>query len=602
MIPSDPDGAHGNSIESVMEVRLRGIAVSPGIAIGPARTFQMQSLDVQPRPVEDSSAELDRFDEAVAKAREDLTRLKEQTAEELGEKQAAIFSAHIEILDDVALRPEIVRRLNEEKLNVEYIVNELIESYSKLLDQVQDPMFRERSMDLVDVGRRILGNLLEREIQSLEHLDEPCIIVARELSPSETANMDMPNTLGLATDTGGPTSHMAIIARAFEIPSVVGVRYVGARVKDGDTVIVDGSKGFVIVDPSEHTLKRYEAEKRRQEEIRIALVEAATEGPSVTLDGQAIPTLANIELLAETQLSKKAKSQGIGLYRTEFLFMNRTTLPSEDEQYEEYRKVVESMAPLPVTVRTLDLGGDKGMPLLTVDYETNPQLGWRSIRLCLDRPDIFKAQLRALYRASIHGNMQIMFPMVTGVEQLCEAMHVVDEVKDDLRRRGVPFDENVKVGSMIEVPAAVMIADHLAQHCDFLSIGSNDLIQYCLAVDRTNQRTAHLYQPTHLAVLRMLKQTLEAADAARIPCGICGEMAGDPLLTELLLGLGFRSLSMSSVSLPLVRAEIANTHLPTAKRFARKILGLSTVSEIKEALNQRYEQRDTVNKLQPSAS
>lgn len=585
-----------------MEIRLRGIGVSPGIAIGPVRTFQIQSLDIQPRPIQDPTVELSRFDDAVEKARTDLTRLKEQTADELGEKQAAIFSAHIEILDDVALRPEVERRLNEEKLNVEYVVNELIESYTKLLDQVQDPMFRERSMDLVDVGRRILGNLVEHKLENLEHLDEPCIIVAHDLSPSETANMDMPNTLGLATDAGGPTSHMAIIARAFGIPSVVGVRYLGARVTDGDTVVVDGSSGFVIVNPSEQTLARYREDKRRLEEIRLALVEAATEGPSVTLDGKEIPTLANIELLAETNLIKKSKCQGIGLYRTEFLFMNRATLPSEEEQYEEYRKVVESMAPLPVTARTLDLGGDKGMPLLTVAQETNPQLGWRSIRLCLDRPDIFKAQLRALFRASAHGAMQIMFPMITGVEQLLEAQCVVQEVKEDLRQRGVPFDENVKIGSMVEVPAAVMIVDELAKHCDFLSVGSNDLIQYCLAVDRTNQRTAHLYQPTHLAVLRMLKQTVDVADAAKIPCNICGEMAGDPLLTELLLGLGFRSLSMSGVSLPLVRAEIANTHLPTAKRFARKVLGMSSVQEIKEALQGRCERRDTVSKLQPSVS
>jgi len=580
-----------------MEIRLKGIAVSPGIAIGPVRTYQIKSLDIHARPIDDPEAEIARLAGAMKKAREDLRTLRDQTADELGERQAAIFNAHLEILDDPALAPEIERRIHEENVNVEYLVNDLVESYTKLLAQVEAPMFRERSMDLVDVARRILANLTEQKLESLEHLEEPCIIAAHDLAPSETANLDMTNTLGLATDGGGPTSHMAIIARAFEIPSVVGLRYLAARINDGDTLIVDGAKGVVVVNPRPATLRQYELEKARAEDERRALVEATAEGVSVTMDGKEIPTLANIELVAETHLSKNAQCQGIGLYRTEFLFMNRAELPSEEEQYREYRRVLEAMAPLPVTVRTLDLGGDKDMPLVTADHERNPQLGWRSIRLCLDRPDIFKAQLRALCRASVHGPMQIMFPMITGVDQFLEAKQVLEEVKDDLRARKVPFDENLPLGSMIEVPAAACIADQLAHHCDFLSIGSNDLIQYLIAVDRTNRRTAHLYQPLHLSVLRTIKETVEAAHHAKIPCGICGEMAGDPALTELLLGIGLNSLSMSSVSLPLVRAEIANTHMPTAKRFARKILGMSSLHEIRAAVEQRNKRRDTLNRL-----
>jgi len=393
---------------------------------------------------------------------------------------------------------------------------------------------------------------------------------------------------------------MAIIARAFQVPSVVGLRYLGARVSRGDTLIIDGARGTVVVNPSEETLKRYRAEKARQEEQRVALAAAATEGPSITLDDKEIPTFANIELLAETRASKRAKCQGVGLYRTEFLFINRSLLPTEEEQYEHYRKIMEAMAPLPVRVRTLDLGGDKALPTVTVEQEANPQLGWRSIRLCLDRPDIFKAQLRALLRASVHGEMEIMLPMITGIDQLLEAKQVIEEVKEDLRARGVAFDENIKLGSMIEVPAAAMIADGLALEVDFLSIGSNDLIQYCLAVDRANRRTAHLYQPTHLSVLRLLKLTLDAAKDADIPCGICGEMAGDPILTELLLGLGFNSLSMSSVSLPIVRAEIANIHLATAKRFASKVLEMTSASEIEKLLQERYDSRGTLKHLQSS--
>jgi phosphotransferase system enzyme I (PtsI) len=520
----------------------------------------------------------------------------------LGERQGAIFDAHLGLLDDIALRPEIERRLQVERLNVEYLVQELIAGYAKLLEQLEDPAFRERSNDLVDVGRRILGHLMDEELETLEQLDGPSIIVARELVPSETVKMDMPNTLGVATDTGGPTSHVAIIARAFEIPSVVGLRSLGSQVRDGDTLVVDGANGLVVVNPTKATRERYEREKRRLTKLRAALLEAAGEGPAITQDGREIATLANIELLAETTISRRAQTQGIGLYRTEFLFLNRATLPTEDEQYQEYASVLKAMAPLPVTARTLDVGGDKGMPLLNADHETNPQLGWRSIRLCLDRPDIFKAQLRALLRASVHGKLQIMFPMITGLEQLIEARTMVDEVKADLRRRGVAFDDDVRIGSMVEVPAAVLIADRLATRCDFLSVGTNDLIQYCLAADRTNLRTAHLYQPIHLAVLRLLVQTLAAADAAGIPCSICGEMAGDPALSELLVGLGYRILSMSTSSSPAVRAEIANTHYPTAKRFAQKILALETTDQIRAAIRQRYEQRDTLGRFTRSDS
>jgi phosphoenolpyruvate-protein phosphotransferase (PTS system enzyme I) len=444
------------------------------------------------------------------------------------------------------------------------------------------------------VGRRVLSNLLDENLESLDNLDQPCIIVANDLSPSETANMDMTNTWGLATDGGGPTSHMAILARAFEIPSVVGLRFLGKQIRQDDTLIVDGTHGFVVVRPNESTIKHYEAMKVRIEADRLALMQGTTDGPAVTLDGVEIHTLANIELLAETQYSLKAKCQGIGLYRTEFLFMNRSNLPGEDEQYHSYRKVIEAMAPLPVTMRTLDLGGDKLIPSLYRDNESNPQLGWRSIRMCLDRPDIFKAQLRALLRASVYGPMQIMFPMITGIDQFREAKQVLEEVKDDLTARDVDFDPEIRVGAMIEVPAAVLVSDKLAEESDFFSIGTNDLIQYCLAVDRVNERTAHLYEPTHMGVLRLIKQTLDAARKADIPCTICGEMAGDPMLTELLLGMGAQSLSMTGVSLPMVRAEIANTKMPTAKRLARKVLDLGSASEIKTLLEDRYEQRGTI--------
>ena len=395
---------------------------------------------------------------------------------------------------------------------------------------------------------------------------------------------------------------MSILARAFEIPCVVGLEYVTKQVSQHDQMIVDGTNGYVVLRPSEATLRFYEIEKSRFEADRLALVNVTTKGPCLTQDGTEIATYANIEFLLETQHNALKYSQGVGLYRTEFIFMNREKLPNEEEQFNTYCSVIKAMGSLPVTMRTLDLGGDKVIPKLHQDEEMNPQLGWRSIRLCLDRPDIFKAPLRAMLRASVYGDVKIMFPMITGIDQFREAKRIVEEVKDDLRARGVDFDPDVPVGTMIEVPAAVMIADALAEECDFFSLGTNDLIQYCLAVDRVNPRTAHLYQPTHMAVLRMIKQTIDAAEKAGIPCSICGEMAGDPMLTELLLGIGVRHFSMSSVSLPIIRAEIANTSIPKAKRLAKKILNMGSVADITTFLEERHKARGTLNLIRQKQS
>ena len=565
--------------------------MSPGIAMGPAITFHFETIDVPRYAISDPAKEMARYDAAVALVRESLVRLRDQTAEELGPTHAAIFGSHLEILSDVTLRPEIEKRVVAEKVNVEYIVEEQIGAYTRMLSQLDDPVFRDRSTDFVDIGKRILGHLLEHEFDTLEDLDHPCIVVTHDLSPSDTVNMDMPNTLALVTDAGGSTSHMAILAKAFEIPAVVGLRFAGARVAPGDTVIVDGSQGMVIIRPSEITLVHYEAEKQREEEERKAYLTDATEGPCATVDGLEIATLVNIELPIETDASLKKKCEGIGLFRTEYLFMNRPSFPTEEEQYRAYRHVVEVMHPAPVTIRTLDTGGDKVVPYVNQEEEANPQLGWRSIRFCLDRPDIFKAQLRALYRASVHGNMKIMFPLISGVDELRESLKILSEVREDLEKRDVPFNPDVPLGTMIEVPSAAMVADKLAQESAFFCIGTNDLIQYCLAVDRANDRTAHLYRPGHPGVLRMVKQIIDAATKAEIPCTLCGEMAGDPIFTEILLGMGLRSFSMSAVSLPLVRAEISNSRMTMAKRFSSKLLRMGSESEVSSILVQRYESR-----------
>jgi phosphotransferase system enzyme I (PtsI) len=466
-----------------------------------------------------------------------------------------------------------------------------------MLEALDDAQFRERTQDVVDVLRRIQGRLLKAEMESLEQLEHPCIVVAHDLSPSDTAKMDLENTLGVATDLSGPTSHTAILARAFEIPAVVGLGTVGAQALAGDTIIVDGNRGDVILRPTEPTLVRYTAEKKRLDEERQALLLAEKDIKSVTLDGFEIPTMANIELPVEIAHSKTTKAQGIGLYRTEYLFMNRASLPSEDEQFEAYATVAEAMKPAPVTLRTLDLGGDKFVSHLQLADEINPQLGWRAIRFCLERPDIFKAQLRAMFRASVHGTVQIMFPLVSGLDEFRRVKHIVKEVRADLERRGVKFDPNLKIGTMIEVPSAVIIADLLAAESDFFSIGTNDLIQYGLAVDRGNEKIAHMYEPAHPAVLRLIRQTVRAAKAARIPCGLCGEMAGDPLFTEILVGLGVDSLSMSAVSIPTVRVEVANIRMRVAKRFARRVLKMGSESAVKKLLYKRYKSRHTISRL-----
>ena len=574
-----------------MDIALRGIAVSPGIAIGPALAFDVHTFDIPKYRVADAAEELARLDRAMDAVREDLQRLHKRATKTLGKDHADIFKAHLLMLDDVTVREELEQRVAEEELNVAFLLDDLISRYAKVMRTASDPRFRERTNDMLDVGKRILGRLLDTEGAKLEHIATPSVVVAYDLSPSETANIDTQNALGIATDVGGPTSHTAILARALEIPAVVGLKDACQHVNAGDMIIVDGANGYVFVRPDQPTLAEFTAEKERLERKRRTLLQAEDTRPSTTLDGKDIPLLANIELPVEIKHCLKAKVHGVGLYRTEYLFLNRADLPSEQQQFEAYAQVAAAMKPRPVTLRTLDIGGDKFASHLRLSEEINPQLGWRAIRFCLERPDIFKAQLRAMLRASVHGTVQIMLPLISGCEELQRVRAMLDEVRDDLNRRNVPFDPNLKVGSMIEVPSAVVIADLLANECDFFSIGTNDLIQYSLAVDRVNEKIAHMYEPAHPAILRMIQHTARAAKNAHIPCGICGEMAGDPLFTELLLGLGIDSLSMSAVAIPTIHAQIANTKLIPAKRFANRVLKATSATEVRQQLELRYKKK-----------
>lgn len=574
-----------------MEQTLRGIGVSPGIAIGPAFLFDARRMDVPRYAIDNPEAELARVDRAFQSTREDLVRLHRHTTAQLGKVHADIFNAHIMLLDDVAIREELAERINSESLNAEHILHELVQRYARVLGEAEDPRFRERTADLLDVAGHVLHHLLDAKRPNLRELAEASIIVAHDLSPSDTASMNTEKALGLAMDAGSATSHTAILARALEIPAVVGLKLATGAIESGVTMVVDGSEGQVIVDPTPETLARYQVARELVERKRQALQRFLTGSSCRTLDGVEVPLMSNIELPVEIPHTMKSGVQGIGLYRTEYLFLNRDTLPSEEEQYQSYAEVARALNPRPVTLRTIDIGGDKFVSHLQISKEENPQLGWRAVRFCLQRPDIFKTQLRAMLRASAHGNVQIMFPMISGLEELRQVKAVLWEVRDELKRQRIPMGRNIKVGSMIEVPSAVTLTDVLAKECDFFSIGTNDLIQYSLAVDRVNEKIAHLYEPAHPAIMRMIRWTANAARTENIPCSICGEMAGDPLFTEVLIGLGVTALSMSPVALPLVRAEITQSYMQEAEALARRVLRLSTAVEVRALLQERYERK-----------
>lgn len=574
-----------------METVLRGIGVSPGIAIGSAVLAQNDRYEIPKYDVTDVAEELQRLDRAIAKTRTYLEGLRAKTALELGEGHADIFTAHLLLLEDVTILEELKRRIADEQLNVEFVLDDLSQHYAKLLAAVDDVHIQARTADVMDVMDRLQRNLLEADSAQPRAVSKPGILMAHDISPSDFITMDKEHLLGLALDSGSTTSHTAILARAMEVPAVMGLRRATAHVVQGTTVIIDGGEGLFIAGPTADTLAYYKEAQQRHIETREALRYVLDRGASKTRDGVAIPTMANVELPMELAPALRKSAEGVGLFRTEYLFLNRNTLPSEEEQYQAYRQAAETMHPAPVTLRTMDIGGDKFVSHLQISKEENPQLGWRAVRFCLERLDIFKPQLRAMLRASSLGNIQIMFPMISGLEELRQVKAVLRDVQADLQAEGIDYDRNLKIGSMIEVPAAVALTDVLSAECDFFSIGTNDLIQYSLAVDRVNEKIAHLYEPAHPAVLRMIKWTCNAATKAGIPCGLCGEMAGDPMYTEVLIGLGVTSLSMSSVSLPQVRAEISEIDSGEARALVEQIMTLGTASEIRALLAARYVER-----------
>ncbi|MCM8760720.1 MAG: phosphoenolpyruvate--protein phosphotransferase [Candidatus Omnitrophica bacterium] len=560
---------------------LKGIPASPGIVSGKAFLYGREQYTISRRNITDAQVqnEIKRFKEALLQTKNEILEIKKRISDELGAEHGQIFSAHLLVIDDAMLIEEVISKLKKEKLGIEYIFQDVLRRYIKVFSEMDDEYLKERISDINDVGRRILRNLIGAKEDLLSNLKEKVVVVAYDLSPSDTATMHKKNVKGFATDIGGRTSHTAIMAKSLEIPAVVGLEVLTKKVESGDMIIVDGTHGIVVVNPSPKTLRKYELERERLISFEKHLMELKNL-PCVTLDGRKIELASNIEVPEDVPSVLAHGAEGIGLYRTEYFYMNRKDLPTEEEQFKAYSSVAKKLKPYPVTIRTLDIGGDKFLSQLEVPQQMNPFLGWRAIRFCLARPDIFKAQLRAILRASAHGKLRLMYPMISGLTELQQANALLEEAKKELKKENLPFDENIEVGAMIEVPSAALTADILAKEVDFFSIGTNDLIQYSLAVDRVNEKIAYLYEPAHPAVLRLIKNIIENGHKADIWVGMCGEMAGDTIMTVILLGLGLDEFSTSPIAVPEIKRIIRAVTMTQAKVIAEEALTLSTGKEV----------------------
>ena len=573
-----------NGDNTPREIRFEGAGVSPGIARGKVHVVRDELDEVARYRIAPSQVadEIARFETALIQTRMQILEMQQRIAESIGTKDAAIFDAHLLVVEDRTLIDEVLRKLETDLCNVEWVFQEVATRYAETLNKIDDPYLRERALDIQDVTKRVIRNLQGKAPKTFLALTEPHILVAHNLTPSDTASSNRANVLGIVTDLGSRTSHAAILARSLGIPAIVGLHDITAKLETGQEVLLDGNDGYLIVDPTPETLAQYVKVESRRAKV-VAQLKELRETTSTTRDGRHIVLSANIELPEDVDAVQANGAEGIGLYRTEFLYLNRTTLPSEDEQYKTYRQVAERVRPDPLIIRTFDLGGDKLAPgAVDIVDELNPFLGWRAIRFCLENIEIFKIQLRAILRATAVGNVKIMFPMISGLDELRRAIAVLDECKEELRGSNVEMGEKVEVGAMIEIPSAAICASVLAPEVDFLSIGTNDLIQYALAVDRVNEKIAHLYAPTHPAVLRLLKMIADAAHANDLWVGVCGEMAGDVALIPLLLGLGMDELSTAAILVPRVKRAVQSLAIPECRQLVEETFKLNTASEILE--------------------
>ncbi|HVZ80815.1 MAG TPA: phosphoenolpyruvate--protein phosphotransferase [bacterium] len=558
-----------------------GIPASGGIAIGPAFLYHPQGLTASRRNLrtEETGPEDIRYRQALQKTRAQIAELENKMKAKLGEEHAAIFQAHQVVLDDPLFGEEIPNAIKTRRLNAEFLLVEALEKFRAVMESLNDSYFRERGGDIQDVGNRLLKNLSGVEKEQLKKLDREVIVIANDLSPSDTVNMSTDVIKGFCTDVGGRTSHVAIVARSLGLPAIVGMQNLTNEVQDGDLLILDGNKGLLVVNPLPTTLKDYQRLKDSYEAFQKSL-EALRSLPATTPDGHQVTLAANIEIPQELDDIFQHGAEGIGLFRTEFLFLDRDEIPSEDEQYEAYKQLAVKAGVSPAIIRTLDLGGDKFLTHLNPLNESNPFLGLRAIRLCLKRPDIFKAQLRAILRAAVHGPIKVMFPMISTLSEVREAKVLLNQSIQELKREGKVFRSGIEVGAMIEIPSAAVMADLLIQELDFLSIGTNDLIQYTLAVDRVNESVAYLYDPLNPAILRLIQTTIDACHNAGKWVGMCGEMAGDPQLVPLLLGMGLDEFSASASVIPEVKKVIRMMPHAKAKEIAKAALQVKTSQEV----------------------
>ncbi|MED0702625.1 phosphoenolpyruvate--protein phosphotransferase [Aeribacillus composti] len=560
-------------------IQLSGIAASNGIAIAKAYRLEEPDLTVSKKEIQNIRAEIERFEQSVESAKAELEVIKNSTEERLGADKAAIFEAHLLVLNDPELLNPVKEKIENEAVNAEFAMRETADQFIAMFEAMENEYMRERAADIRDVTKRVIAHLLGVQIPNPSLINEEVIIVAEDLTPSDTAQLNKNFVKAFTTDIGGRTSHSAIMARSMEIPAVVGTKEATAKIESGALVIVDGIEGQVIINPSEDCIAEYEKKREKYEEQKAEWAKLKDE-PTLSKDGHRVELAANIGTPNDIQGVLDNGGEGIGLYRTEFLYMGRDQMPTEEEQFEAYKTVLERMEGKPVVVRTLDIGGDKELPYLNLPKELNPFLGFRAIRLCLEKQDIFRTQLKALLRASKYGNLKIMFPMIATIDEFHQAKAILLEEKEKLVQAGIEVADDIEVGIMVEIPSTAVMADQFAKVVDFFSIGTNDLIQYTMAADRMNERVSYLYQPYNPAILRLISIVIDAAHKEGKWVGMCGEMAGDPIAIPLLLGLGLDEFSMSATSILPARSQIKKLSKQEAESFKEKVLSMQTTEEV----------------------
>jgi phosphotransferase system enzyme I (PtsI) len=579
-------------IDIAEDTILVGIAAAPGVAISRSHLVNRDRMAVIERRISPAEVgpEVAAFDDAVEKSKSQLREIKEQADSKELSEHLYIIDTHLMILEDEMLIGETISLIREGLINAEGALNRVLRKLRRVFDKISDEYLRERRSDIDSIGDRLMRNLLGETRESLADVDEQVIVVAHDLSPADTVQMDRSKVVGFVTDIGGRTSHTAILARSLGIPAVVGLETVTSLLPSGTPMIIDGSTGSVILKPSAETFRDYLVRKQHYDYLESELIKFR-DLPAETKDGHSLALRSNIDLVSEIQAAKNQGAQGIGLFRTEFLYMSGEGPPSEDEQFDIYRSALEQMAPYPVTIRTLDVGGDKFVPEFNLADELNPAMGLRAVRFSLKEVNLFRVQLRAILRASAFGPIRIMFPMISGVAEVRSCKQFLERERQELLSEGIACGENVEIGVMIETPSAVLIADLLAKEVDFFSVGTNDLIQYCLAIDRGNEHVAYLYEPMHPAVLQALLRVCEAAEKAGIEVGMCGEMAGEDIYSLVLIAIGFRELSMNAANISRVKRVMRQVELAEVKEILDRLLSLATAEEVVTALEEEMHER-----------